>query len=298
VTTATTREEDSGRVRRDDPVGAPAAGPAALFVSGRGRPGPAADPLAHPYAQTPARLYRQLDRLAVPAPEQREVRRACELAIDLYSSLHRACGKPFLCHGIGTASILADHGAGAPVLGAALLHAAYTHGRFGRQRVGETLAKRRRVADAVGSAVEALVHRYTVFDWSGSVTAACDALPQEDAAACLIRLANDLEERLDGAPGYGGKPISALEDWHPAWERLAAAVGADRLFEEYLRSLTCGDAAPDGMRGSQHTSFSVRERDGLRVPFHAHPKRRGRPRGPLRRWWRRLRKSIRPAARR
>ena len=250
--------------------------------------------MRHPYAQTPAQLFRQLDPRGFLPWEKQDVKRACNLAIDLYSGLSRACGKPFLCHAIGTASILADHGAPGRLVCAGLLHAAYSHGRFGDGSVGETSAKHARLAESGGEGVANLVQRYTRFDWEKPARADFETLermPLDDAAICLLRIANDLEERLDGALHYCGKPPGGLVHWHDAWQRLSERVGAGRLYQEYALSLACGAEVPKELRNAAPYSFAVRERDRSRVPFHANPLRPKKRRGPLRRWLRRLRKG-------
>lgn len=268
-------------------------GRVALPLPERARPGPAFDPRQHGYAQTPAQLLRQLERRGALAWEQQRVKRACDHAIDLFAGIHRACGKPFVCHTIGTASILVDHGAPEALVCAALLHAAYTHGRFGRAPVGATREKRRGLAARLGEDAEALVHHYTVFDWSGPVPRsdeARDRMPLEDAVVCLMRIANDLEERLDGALRYTQKPEPTLERWEPCWERLAARVGAERLYREYALARECGGEVPAELRTPMPYSFAVREGSRARVAFHESLGRLPKRRGPVRRWLRRLRR--------
>jgi (p)ppGpp synthase/HD superfamily hydrolase len=61
------------------------------------------------YAQTNLQLYRQLrDRTDADVAL---VAAAYELALSLFPRSFRATGKPFLCHLVGTASILDSHGA-------------------------------------------------------------------------------------------------------------------------------------------------------------------------------------------
>lgn len=160
----------------------------------------------HHYAQTILQLYAQL-----PGSKGQLLlmRGAYELAVVLFTSQFRANGKPFLAHLVGTASILATHGASIPVIAAGLLHAAYQQGEFGDGRAGITNAKRQKVRRAVGDEVEKLIFEYTHFAWNRQAIMAMqyhiNALSPEHRCLVLIRLANGLEDHLDLGMLYSSK---------------------------------------------------------------------------------------------
>jgi hypothetical protein len=113
-------------------------------------------------AQTNIQLYNQLRRQGLARDELVLVHRAYELLATLYSGYYQGDGKPFVAHGVGVASILAELGQPAEILAMALLHGVYGNADFGDGRdSGATPSRRRLVREAVGARVEELVFRFT-----------------------------------------------------------------------------------------------------------------------------------------
>src|SRR5687767_10697994 len=89
-----------------------------------------------------------------------------ECALPLFARSFRANGKPFLCHLVGTASVLHVHGADPVTIAAGILHAVYPSGEF---RSTLSPAERRElVVSAVGDEVERLVHGYAELEWTAA----------------------------------------------------------------------------------------------------------------------------------
>jgi len=151
------------------------------------------------YAQTNIQLYEQLASDGYSSLELKRIRDCYELAARLFSGQYRANGKPFIAHLVGTASILARHGASAPVVCAGLVHAAYDRGEFGTlwSRI-MTPGKRRLVRSVIGDDAEALAARYVAFTWNSetvdSLSNKISELSEEERAIVFMRLANELEE--------------------------------------------------------------------------------------------------------
>jgi hypothetical protein len=160
-----------------------------------------AENVAFTYAQTNVQLYEQLFGQGYARAQLNEVAAAYDLALSLFSALLRPEGKPFVNHLVGTASILAQHGAPFPVVVGGLLHAAYTYGEFGLLRSGVTPRKRHRVRAVIGEEAEAIVYRYTRFQWNarviGSLKRQLPDLSQDEQTVIFMRLANELEEGAD-----------------------------------------------------------------------------------------------------
>jgi hypothetical protein len=156
---------------------------------------------SHGYAQTNIQLYRQLQREGYPGSDLAQVRRAYELAMELFTTLYRPSGKSNLEHLVGTASILGRLRVPIDLLGAALLHPAYSYGDFGGLAAGISRRKRGIVRRAVGAEAEAHVARYiTIRSSLASVSALHAAFPALDRIGrnvALIRLADVLEDHLD-----------------------------------------------------------------------------------------------------
>jgi (p)ppGpp synthase/HD superfamily hydrolase len=157
--------------------------------------------LAVPYAQTNLQLYAQMLRAAYPENEVDRVRAAYELALPLFAGAYRGCGKPFIAHLVGTASILVSIHARMPVVAAGLLHAAYAGGEFGNGWHGQAPWKRARLVNAVGAEVEDLVTGYTTLRWNAQtipvIHERLETMDGRERDVLLVRLANELEDHLD-----------------------------------------------------------------------------------------------------
>src|SRR5690349_1318442 len=153
------------------------------------------------YAQTNLELYVQLQAEGYDGVAQESVMRAYMLACQLFAGLHRASGKVFVAHTVGTASALVEARARLPVVVAGLIHAAYTHGEFGDGWRSVTATKRAHVRTAVGPEAESLVDRYTSFRWRAEalpgLRAALPSLDALDRDVVLMRLANEVDDHLD-----------------------------------------------------------------------------------------------------
>ncbi len=215
------------------------------------------------YAQTNVQLYEELWARSYGEADVRLVADTYELAARLFAGRFRATGKPFLAHLVGTASVLARHGARAPLLAVALVHAAYAQGDFGTGSLGCSGAKRRQLRDELGGEVEELLFRYDSLDLRSvagediGVWLASFSPVERDAV--LIRLANELEETLDSSLRYcsEAKRRSVLKTL-PVCAEIAAAMGKDDLSaelrsgEEAVRSAG-GSPLPDRARDASFT---------------------------------------------
>ncbi len=166
----------------------------------RGRGGrPPLYTLGVPYPQTNLQLYVQLRGWATA--DLRRIRDSHDLARLLFSARYRGSGKPFLAHLVGTAGILAAHGADVATVCAGLLHAAYDQGDFGL-RGRRRAASRRRLRLAAGADAEEIVWRYASLRWED---------PDIDRRALFVGIANTLEETLDLGLLYVGSRKRAAE---------------------------------------------------------------------------------------
>src|SRR5438093_12019705 len=85
-------------------------------------------------AQTNIQLYTQLLAAGHSVEDVRRVRAGYSLAAELFAGQLRPEGRPFLCHLVVVASIVAMLETASTIIIAALLHSAYTHGDFGMGR--------------------------------------------------------------------------------------------------------------------------------------------------------------------
>jgi (p)ppGpp synthase/HD superfamily hydrolase len=183
----------------------------------------------HSYAQTNIQLFNQLHREGYRAVDLEAVVSAHELMIALMTGQFRASGKTFIAHLVGTASILVSVHAASPMVAAALLHAAYSVGDFGDDRLGVSDAKRARVRSAVGEQVEDYVWRYHNLPWDnqtiGAVSNSLDHMAAIERDVVLIRLANELEDFLDFGILYCG---DQKRSWTSGSGRCQLMIGMAR----------------------------------------------------------------------
>ncbi len=240
------------------------------------------------YAQTNLQLFNQMRAAGYGDADLRAVRGAYDLGTRLFTAKFRGSGKPLLSHLVGTASILCAVKAPAPLLAAAVLHAAYIFGEFGDGRRGMTPAKREVVRRAVGDEIEDLVARYEELEWTAPTIAALHArvepLGPKERDVLLIRLANELEDHLDLGVLYCGNAQhrrdligSSLRLCIDLANRIgepAVAAELERVFNEVLTA-----DVPESLRHpNDYTyllppeSYMVRPGVTIRQVIDRHPK--------------------------
>jgi hypothetical protein len=115
---------------------------------------------------------------------------------------YRPCGRPFINHLVGTASVLVHYGFEVRLVVAALLHAAYTHApQFGGgpRKTVEAVAHELR---DLGNGVERAVRAYTVRSMRWQQLSGLpnwqDAATMSDVDTSILALANDTDMNLSG----------------------------------------------------------------------------------------------------
>ena len=196
----------------------------------------------HRYAQTVLQLHAELAAKGWPDGDRRLLARAYGLASELFSGQHRGSGKPFVDHLVGTASILAAHGAPHVATIAGLLHAAYDLGDFGDGREGPSPTRRRELARVVGDDVEAHVHGYSELRWvDATIRAVAGTIPTLTPLGrnvLVMRLANEIEDHLDLGIHYCrnvAKRLDRLGARAEATVAIARALGETSLAAELER---------------------------------------------------------------
>ena len=222
-----------------------------------------------PVAQTLPQLYCQLAASGLGDAALAKIRDAGLLAVRRSDGLLRGSGKPFSCHLIGVASLLAEAIPDDEVLIVALLlHALY------QDRVsGADSLERQRSAmrDAWGRNVEDLLHAYQTAGMPEPGLARVDpsTLTPLERQVRLLQLADQLEDGLDGGPWWHGSPNDDGTERGSAQERAdrfialvalfeqAPALGAPRLVERYRAICAQWSHArwPGSLRSGQYSSF-------------------------------------------
>jgi hypothetical protein len=175
-------------------------------------------------AQTNLQLYRRLIALGHDEPELQSVARAYELAITLFADNYRGSRKPFVCHLVGTAALVAEERPRFDVVTASAIHAAYEHATWPDGRPASSPEHRDGVRTAIGSVAEQLVFDYTQLPWDEQIIfelpGRVDAMDERTRQLILMRIANAADEIADlglrlstkgTEPRYQPECIDALE---------------------------------------------------------------------------------------
>ena len=161
------------------------------------------------YAQTNLQLYGQLQALQYSDGDRAAVEKSYNFAMEIFTGQFRPTKKPFLCHLVGTASILASMEEPIETVIAGLLHASYSHGDFGDGSRGVTKEKQRQLGQVIGEKSEALIAAYTGVHWSEETVRTLETESREKRGMAYdiltIRLADILEDSLDFGMAYSAK---------------------------------------------------------------------------------------------
>jgi hypothetical protein len=197
-------------------------------------PAPLTDLRYHGYARTWPQLSNQLIAMNLPVDELKQAQAAYAASVELFGTLIRANEAPFLSHTVGTASILAIHGAPIKLVCGGLIHAAFTHGKYATPPDKPLdRASRLAVAQRVGAEVELLARNYRRFRPADvPVPDNAGGYDEEHAAVMLMRAANHLEEHLDCGLVYAKKVQKQGAEVMQHARVLLPSLGYERLLAE------------------------------------------------------------------
>lgn len=216
--------------------------------------------------QTNLQLLAQMRAMGYSVADMTAVARGYRLAMDLFSARFRACGKPFVCHLVGTAAVLVWLERPVAHVLCGLLHAAYAEGDFGSAPQGMTVRKRARLRAVIGEAAEALVADYTTSSRTAAALVARHAqfasLSVRERDVLVIQLANELDDFRDWAPHYAQNAEGRLQGIRVSarhQEEMARALGhplfADALRDTYRAVLDA--EIPAQLRSDQANGFTL-----------------------------------------
>ena len=188
----------------------------------------------------------------------RQIGNAHWSALVLSNGGYRPCGRPFIDHLIGTASVLVHYGCETRLVVGALLHAAYTHAPRIDGGPAETVEAVATLLGGRDSVIERTVRAYTLrssrWRFLSDLPNWADVATMADIDVALLALANDAELHLSGEVRATGRRDA---DDQPAVEKaqdICAALGIPGLAEPRTR-MTTGPRIPlvlpkDRPRGS------------------------------------------------
>jgi hypothetical protein len=198
-------------------------------------------------AQTNLQLYVQLRRAGASQAEIHAMQKDYETACMLFGTLCRSTGRPFLCHAVGTASAALHEGAPFIDVRAALLHAAYKHGRFPDGKKKSTPGHTAWLTNRVGPELADLLAIYSVFPFTPEVVRgyiASDSKPDDlTLRLILLKLANDVDDSHCFGAALGHKARYQDPTWLTLRQELSEKLGFAYSAKAFAQALKeCSDA--------------------------------------------------------
>lgn len=160
-------------------------------------------------AQTNLQLYMQLLESGYSKEEVALVNKAYLFTINKVHLMYRGSGKPFICHLVGTASLMTACKEPTEVILSALMHALYQF-RVPFDGVESIDERREIIKEKFGSECDRLIHEYTQFE----MTSIKDINPEDnnaDKKVLLMRIADELEDIVDFGLCLHGLPGETAE---------------------------------------------------------------------------------------
>jgi glycosyltransferase involved in cell wall biosynthesis len=186
--------------------------------------------------QTRSELLDQAVTCGYSAHEIKQLSDAYRLAQALMDGGYRPCGRPFVNHLIGTASVLIRYGFKIEIVLAGMLHTLYSHGHphpNGAQAAIEAVAI---MLGGNGSPVEARVRAFTQRgeDCKSMLTKPASDLTVFEAELIAIAIANQIDMRLSGEIRYSGRDDALPEAFDAMAEHVCLVLGVNGLAQTFM----------------------------------------------------------------
>lgn len=158
------------------------------------------------HIQTIGPLLLQLHDLGFAATDLARVDRAYHFAMQLWAVNFQSSSRPFICHAVGTAGLVAENAGNLSEILAAMLHAAYSTGDFGVRIEGAGERKRRVLRSVIGDKAEDLVYGFHCLltrygtTWVNFLREqGTGELSPRETSLLFLRVCNDLDDVSDMA---------------------------------------------------------------------------------------------------
>lgn len=216
-------------------------------------------------AQTRSALLDQALAAGYDTAALRWLDEAWRLAQLLLDGGYRPCGRPFVNHLAGTASVLLRYGFRVELVVAGLLHAVYTHCPPHPGGPHAAIAQLSAALGGVGSPVEKRVRAYTLRDPLHLV--AGDELFVDDAELLALVAANELDMLLSGELRHSGRPDAIPETLVATIARTCDVLGvpglARALHESRVREARYTAPLPTRMNASYRISADKQRMEAM-----------------------------------
>jgi hypothetical protein len=186
--------------------------------------------------QTLAGLQWQALETGYSQHDVRKLTNAYRIAAGLLDGLYRPCGRPFINHLTGTASVLVFYGCAMPQVMAGMLHAFLSHGpRPLADRLLNQLAGMNTVADGAAKLVKSYEERGKLLDSLDLAGDKLGELPVDTASLFLIDAANEVDMELSFEVAMTGRTDTLPDSRMAILDRLLPTIGVPGLAETLHR---------------------------------------------------------------
>lgn len=194
---------------------------------------------------------------------------ACARAQLIMNAGYRPCGRPFLNHLVGTASVLVRYGFRIDVVVAGLLHAAYTHCPPFVAGPAAAIAQIEGLLGGRESTVERLVHDYTLraSERAMAVPEHAGQLTTHQAELLMLVAANELDMHLSGEVRYTGRTDGIQPQLLALIDATATRIGAIGLVVALRRCLAESRSVDPAWQAGVRTSYRIGGRTPGAIPM-------------------------------
>ncbi len=185
---------------------------------------------------------------------------------------YRPCGRPFIAHLVGCASVLVRFGFRSEVVAAGLLHAAYSHCPTHRDGPAGAVNAVCTLLGGQESAVERRVRAYTLREAGGrpgdvDVPAPRSGLSVFDAELVSIAAANEIDMHLSGEVRYSGRSDVGRSAILAQIGHVSEVLGVPGLEASLRRAQRDTDAAPPEFVTGMQASYRIGQDKRSAVPM-------------------------------
>jgi GT2 family glycosyltransferase len=198
---------------------------------------------------------------------------AYHLAHVLTAGGYRPCGRPFVNHLVGTASVLVRYDFSAETVAAGLLHAAYTHSHPHPDGANAAVTALALMLGGKGCPVERAVREYTRREsaWASLLTEDTESvsqLPVLEAEILAIAAANEIDMRLSGEIRYSDRKDALAPGLVRQIAQVCEILGVSGLAETLAQARQNCAAAPVELVTNARGSYRVAWTEQRLVPMH------------------------------
>jgi GT2 family glycosyltransferase len=200
---------------------------------------------------------------------------AYHLAHVLTAGGYRPCGRPFVNHLVGTASVLVRYDFSVEIVAAALMHSAYTHSHPHPDGPEAAVAALALMLGGEGSPIERAVREYTRRESAWTVPPAADTdtdsvsqLPVLEAQILAIAAANEIDMYLSGEIRYSDRTDVLAAGIVRQIARVCEFLGVSGLADTHAQARQNCDAATPELITNSRGSYRIAWAQQSLVPMH------------------------------